>query len=66
MKMIVLSVFLCESDIVVFDVQGDKGDSGAAGRDVSFSKSLLPQYLFVFCILSGKPAPLLPPRFSFL
>lgn len=34
-----ISVFLCEPDSSVFNLQGDKGEAGAAGRDVSFAES---------------------------
>ena len=34
------SIFLAKADFVVFNLQGDKGETGAAGRDVSLTKSL--------------------------
>lgn len=33
------STFLCKPDSAVLNQQGDKGEAGAAGRDVSLTKS---------------------------
>lgn len=43
------STFLCKPDSAVLNQQGDKGEAGAAGRDVSLTKSPF-YYLLVFSV----------------
>lgn len=51
-KVVLMSfIFLCEPDCAVFNLQGDKGEAGAAGRDVSSTKSPLHYSLLLFCPL---------------
>lgn len=44
------SDLICSPDCAVFNLQGDKGEAGAAGRDVSSTSSPLYFYLRVFVV----------------
>lgn len=52
MKIVLVCAYVCvcvfrEPDSAVFNLQGDKGEAGASGRDVSVAKSVFYSYLFV-------------------